>query len=83
MRGAFMTTAQSFESWEVQAFHSLVPEGEKVYTNEQLTRKVEGLEKLCGLLLQRLHEIDGKRMEHHSRALGYEYRFVKVPQDSP
>ena len=78
-----MTTAQNFESWEVQAFHSLIPEGEKVYTNEQLTRKVEGLEKLCGLLLQRLHEIDGKRMEHHSRALGYEYRFVKVPQDSP
>ena len=78
-----MTTSQSFESWEAQAFQSLVPEGEKVYTNEQLTRKVEGLEKLCGLLLQRLHEIDGKRMEHHAIPSGYGYGFVKVPQDAP
>jgi hypothetical protein len=74
-----MTTEEQFESWEVSAFQSLLPTEEKVYTSEQLTRRIDGLEKLCGLLLQRLHEIDGKRLEHHVSTLGYDYKFVKVP----
>jgi len=78
-----MSTEKQFESFEVSAFESLIPKGEKVYTNEQLTRKVEGLEKLCGLLLQRLHEIDGKRMAQWSTTFGYDYKFVNVPQDAP
>lgn len=71
---------------EQSALNRLLPVAQKVFTPEDLTRRVESLEAIVRVLLDRLGELDGKRIMEQIAPFGYRLTLVEHdggPHETP
>lgn len=63
-------------NWEQSSLNRLFPCTKKVFTPEDVTERLENMEALLRIILDRLSDVDGKRIQDELAPFGYNLTVV-------